>query len=492
MKGEEGMKKMEWKKKIAIVLVLIISCSTNVVSALAGESFNNEVPYRTYTYDKWGNATPTPNGYLPHKSIRGTAIGVGDFLEPQDLFYSEARSEIYIVDTGNKRIIVTDKDFQLIKVIEELSWEGSPYQFIRPTGIYVTDEGIMYIADQDLKEILISDQDGNVLNKFGRPVSNLIDDSFDYKPNKVAVDDFGKIYVQASGVYQGLMYLKSDGTFVKFFGANKVEMTMKRVMQKIWKTILSDKASSNMQSFNPIEYGNVFMAGDGFIYTTAAASENNNKLIAKLNPLGVDIIPFNKTVWYQSATFTDVTVDEEETLTVVDAKTGRVYQSDKNGQLMFAFGGIGEQLGLFKRPTSIIEIDDKLYVLDSEKKDITEFVLTGFGETVRQAISLYNMGLYQESIKPWEDVIRLNANFLLAYTGVGKAYYQLEEFETAMNYYKLANDRANYSTAFKEHSLEVMRSNFGLIIASIIILSVGYKVGQYLWKRHKNKKGGRT
>ena len=483
---------MEWKRKIAMMLLIVIACSGNVVHAFAAEDINNEVPYRTYTYNKWGNATPTPNGYLPQKSILGTSIGVGDFLEPQDMFYCSARQEIYIVDTGNKRIIVTDKEFQLIKVIEELIWEGNPYPLQKPTGIFVTEEGTIYITDQDNKEILICNQDGILLNKYGKPVSNLIEEDFVYKPSKIVVDDFGKIYVQSFGVYQGLIYLKPDGTFVKFFGANKVEMTMKRVIQKLWKTILSDKASSNMQSFNPIEYGNVFIAADGFIYATAAASENNSKLIAKLNPLGVDIIPFSRTVWYSNASFADISVDEEGTITVVDAKTGRIYQCDKNGQLMFAFGGIGEQLGLFKMPTSIIEVEDKLYVLDSEKKDITQFGLTGFGEKVRSAISLYNRGLYEESIKPWEDVIRLNANFLLAYTGVGKAYYQLEEFETAMKYYKLANDRGNYSIAFKEHSLEVMRSNFGLILAAIIILSVIYKGSMHFLKKRRNRKGERV
>lgn len=477
---------MGWKKIIMILLAAALVITGPAARVFAADGSDKEVPYQTYTYDKWGNATPAPNGYLPEKSIHGGNLGVGDFLDPQDLFYCKARHEIYIADSGNMRIIVTDENFGLIKVLSELEWNNSPYQLKKPTGVFVKDDGTIYIADQGNAEIIVCNQDGIIREKYGKPESTLLDQSLEYKPNKIVVDKFGKIYVQSVGVYQGLIYLRPDGTFVKYFGANKVEMTMKRIVMKFWKTVLSDKASANMQSFNPIEYGNLFFDSQGFIYATAAASENNSKLLVKLNPLGVDINRLGNPVWYSKATFADVTVDEEGIITVVDAKTGRIYQCDKNGQLMFAFGGIGEQLGLFKIPSSIIEVSDKLYVLDSDKRSITQFGLTNFGDKVRTAISLYNNGLYQDSIKPWQDVIRLNANYLLAYTGVGKAYYQLEDYKTSMEYYKLANDRANYSTAYKEYSLIVMRSNFGKILVIIIAVAALYKsLTYYLKKRRK-------
>jgi tetratricopeptide (TPR) repeat protein len=483
---------MGWKRIIIILLACTLTLTGPAAHVFAAEGGNQEVPYQTYTYDKWGNATPAPNGYLPEKSIRGTDMGIGELLDPQDMFYSEIRKEIYIADTGNMRIIVTDEKFQLKKIMSELVYEGSVYPLKRPTGIFVTEDGIIYIADQDNAEIIICNQDGVIQQKFGKPVSNLIDEEFDYKPNKVVVDDYGKIYVQSAGVYQGLIYLKPDGTFVKFFGANTVEMTMKRIMMKLWKTILSDEASSKMQSFNPIEYSNIIIAEEGFIYATAAASENNSKLIVKLNPLGVDINNLGRPIWYSNSTFADITVNENGIITVVDFKTGRIYQSDKNGQLMFAFGGIGEQLGLFKIPTAILEVENRLFVLDSEKKCITQFGLTNFGDKVRTAISLYNNGLYKDSIRPWEDVIQLNANYLLAYTGVGKAYYQLEEFGTAMKYYKLANDRGNYSTAYKQYSLSVARNNFGAILGAVLLLTIGSKVGRHYWKKRRKVRGGQS
>jgi len=477
---------MIWKRLLIGILAIGLAFLSPAARVSASGS---EVPYQTYTYDKWGNATPSPNGYIPEKAIRGTGMGTSDFSDPQDLFYCEGRHEIYIVDTGNQRILVTDEEFNLIRIFDELSWQGKAYQMQKPSGIYVTDEGTMYIADQGNAELIICNQDGVILKRYDKPESNLIDQTQEYKPNKVVVDENGKIFIQGVGVYQGLIYLKPDGSFVKYFGPNKVEMTFKRIIMKMWKTILSDKASKNMQSFNPIEYGNIFMAKNGFIYATAAASENNSKLIVQLNPIGVDVDRLKKPVWYENATFADITVDDEGIITVVDGKTGRIYQCDKNGQLMFAFGGIGEQLGLFKIPTSIIEVGDKLYVLDSEKRNITCFKLTSFGEKVRTAISLYNMGLYEESIKPWEEVTRQNANYLLAYTGMGKAYYQLGKYELAMKNYRLANDRSNYSTAYKEYSLQVMRSNFGLVIAGIALACLVYRILKFVVKKHGIRKG---
>lgn len=482
---------MRWKKAILILFITVTGFRGLLAGVPVAKAAEKEVPYQTYTYDKWGNATPAPNGYLPEKSIYGSSIGVGDFLEPQDMFYCSVRQEIYIADSGNMRIIVTDENFNLIKEISELEWEGKPYPLQKPTGIFVKNDGTIYIADQTAGEVIICNQDGVILNKFAKPDSNLIDANLEYKPNKVIVDETDKIYVQSLGVFQGLIYLKPDGTFVKYFGANKVEMTMKRVMLKFWKTILSDKASANMQSFNPIEYGNIFMAADGFIYATAAASQDNSKLIVKLNPLGVDINRLARPIWYSNATFTDITVDEEGIITVMDARTGRIYQSDKNGMLMFAFGGIGEQLGLFKMPSSIIEVKDKLYILDSEKRSITRFGLTSFGDKVRTAISLYNHGLYQDSIEPWQEVIRSNANYLLAYTGVGKAYYQLTEYKTSMDYYKLANDRAGYSTAYKEYVLLVMRNNFAKSIVIVIIVYALYRFGRLMLKRRQKAREGK-
>lgn len=449
-------------KILVLLLCVALACQTMILPAQA----SSEVPYQTYTFDKWGNTTPAPNGYIPTRSIGGAQLGCGNFSDAMDLFYCEELGEIYVVDSGNARIVVLSEDMTLLRQITSLQGsDGSEYTFVSPQGVFVRSDGTMYVADSGRKEVVAATNQGQLLSVLPTPQSNLLPDNFNYQPTKVVVDSHDRTYILSQGIYQGLIYLDSDGSFIKFFGANEVEMTLRRQVQKIWKTLLTDQAAATMQSFNPIEYGNIFMAADEYIYATAAGSENGSKLITKLNPLGIDCLPFKMSG--TDALFSDVTVDTNGIITVLNTSNGTIRQMNEMGSLMFAFGGIGNQVGLFQRAVSIIEVNDKLYVLDADKDTITEFTLTEFGRLVRNAIQLYDAGLYQQSIEPWKEVIRHNSNYLLAYTGLGKAYYQLKDYDTAMYYYRLANDRANYSLAFREASLNHMRESFGTIVLSI-------------------------
>lgn len=460
------------KRLIPLLLIILM-----VILPVTASASDDQAPYETYTLDKWGNATPAPHGYLPTRSLGGEMLGCGSFSNASDMFYSEALGRIFICDSGNARIVILNEDLQVDRVLTEFTYpDGTVYTLSNPQGVYALDDGTLYVCDMDNKDVLVCDMEGNISQIVPEPKSNLLPEDFNYQPSKVVCDDAGRIYVLSKGVYQGLIYLDTDGTFIKFFGSNRVEMTLQRQLLKIWKSILSDEAAATLQSFNPVEYGNIFYTDDGYIYATAAGSENGSALLARLNPLGIDTLPYN---FGGSILFTDVTVDERGITTLLDTNYGEIYQMNEMGQTMFIFGGIGDQVGLFQRPVSLIEVNDKLYVLDADKNTITEFVLTQFGQLVQDAIDLYDEGLYQESIEPWEEVIAHNSNYLLAYTGLGQAYYQLQDYDTAMYYFRLANDRGNYSTAFKESSLDAMRNNFGILVLAVVLVLVAISV----WRR---------
>ena len=459
------------KKLTVLLLTLVMVLGLLPVTASASA----EVPYQTYTFDKWSNTTPSPTGYLPTRSIGGAQLGCGNFSDAMDMFYSEELQELYVVDSGNARIIVLSKDLELKK---ELYGFGET-AFQNPQGIFVQADGTMYVADMAAKQVVVGDRNGSLLKILPTPESNLLPDNFNYLPTKVVVDTHGRVYILSQGIYQGLIYLDTDGSFIKFFGPNEVEMTFRRQTLKVWKAILPDKAAATMQSFNPIEYGNIFMGQDEYIYATAAGSENGSKLITKLNPLGIDCLPFKMNG--SDVLYSDVTVDSTGVMTVLNTAGGTIRQMNESGSLMFAFGGIGDQVGLFQRAVSIVQVGDDLYVLDADKDTITEFRLTDFGTLVRDAIALYDAGLYQESIEPWLEVIRHNSNYLLAYTGLGKAYYQLKDYDTAMYYFRLANDRSNYSLAFREASLLKVRGSFGTIVLSVAGLVAAVFILRWVW-----------
>ena len=459
-------------KKVTILL-LTLALVLGILPITASAS--SEVPYQTYTFDKWGNTTPSPNGYLPTRSIGGAQLGCGNFSDAMDMFYSEELQELYVVDSGNARIIVLSDTLELKKELYGFGEEA----FQNPQGIFVQADGTMYVADMAAKQVLVGDRNGDLVKILPTPESNLLPDNFNYLPSKVVVDTHGRVYILSQGIYQGLIYLDTDGSFIKFFGPNEVEMTFRRQTLKIWKAILPDKAAATMQSFNPIEYGNIFMGQDEFIYATAAGSENGARLITKLNPLGIDCLPFKMSS--SESLFSDVTVDKNGVMTVLNTAGGTIRQMNESGSLMFAFGGIGDQVGLFQRAVSIVQVGDDLYVLDADKDTITEFKLTDFGTLVRDAIALYDAGLYQESIEPWLEVIRHNSNYLLAYTGLGKAYYQLKDYDTAMYYFRLANDRSNYSLAFREASLLKVRGSFGTIVLGTAGLIAAIFILRWVW-----------
>jgi tetratricopeptide (TPR) repeat protein len=458
-----------------------------------------ETPYNTYNVDRWGNAVPSPNGYLPVRAVTG-------FDDPQDLFYDEPRGEIYIASGGI--ISVLNGNCEVLRRLE-FTLDGTIYTLQKPTGIYVSPGGTIYICDFDGGAVIKADLDGVIEEIFYEPKSELIARTGNYRPNKIVVDSYGRMYVQVFGVFEGIYCLSKDGAFINFFGANRVQMTFRRYAIQMWNRLKTKEQRRNSQNFVPIEYSNLFIDDANFIYASVTTTTdvmlssgirdiaqdiyraNASELVRKLNPLGVNVLPKTEMNWFQDAAFSSLTVDRDGVMTMVDTVLGVIYQCDKNGKLMFAFGGLGGQLGLFQRPVSVIGVGDALWVLDNSKRNITIFELTEFGREVHYAMKLYNEGKYNENIGHWENVIRTDINYLLAYVGLGKAYYQIEDYKQSMYYFKLAGDRQGYSDAFSEQSLIYMRSHFKWFVLAVLFLAAFFIARKALPRRFTKKDGGK-
>jgi tetratricopeptide (TPR) repeat protein len=139
---------------------------------------------------------------------------------------------------------------------------------------------------------------------------------------------------------------------------------------------------------------------------------------------------------------------------------------------MFVFGGLSDQKGTFKNPTSLVNFNGKILVLDAEKNNITVFGLTAFGEEVQKANTLYQNGFYMDALDPWKEVLKHDSNYLLAYVGLGKAYYQMQDYKQAMYYFKLGYDKTGYSDSFKAYSTEYMRQNFDVVLLVLVLMIV--------------------
>ena len=69
-------------------------------------------------------------------------------------------------------------------------------------------------------------------------------------------------------------------------------------------------------------------------------------------------------------------------------------------------------------------------------------------------------------------MLELNSNFDLAYTGIGNAYFMQGNYAEAMRNFKLANDRPNYSEAFRFYRKQVLEDYFGWLMAAVVIIVI--------------------
>src|SRR5690606_2718772 len=242
------------------------------------------------------------------------------------------------------------------------------------------------------------------------PQSEVIKQDFDFKPVRVVVDKAQRIYVMASGVFDGFMEFNADGEFTTFIGANRVQVNP---IEYLWKQLATKEQRSQMVQFIPTEFTNLDINEQGFIYATNGDSFGDT--IKKLNAQGNDILrregyfnPRGDENYYVDdgpSRLIDIDVWHSEIYSVLDSKRGRVFTYNGDGHLMYIFGGLGNLRGEFVNPIAIERLGNDFLVLDRALGEITVFEPTVYGTTLNEAVKAYYNGeeedayhLYQETI----------------------------------------------------------------------------------------------
>ncbi len=475
------------RRFLAAVFAGVLTLAIMIPAALALP----EESYFSYTYNEWGDSALAPAGYSPSSVLYGQDMGTGPLKAPRDLFVDGETGELYIMDSGNNRLVVVDAGYDFLREYTAFSLGGETLTLNNPGGLFVSRERLLYICDTGNKRVLVSDLSGQVQKILGLPETDLIDPGLLYQPEKIVVDSAGRLYVQAVGVFSGLICMDENGGFVQFFGANRVEMTAAMMVDYLWKQLLSREQRSRMASFIPIEYSNLYIDADDFIYAASVHSSSSRGEIKKLNALGVNVLHIDPFASYAYAKddygdhpvayidnnpvdsmFADITVNEAGIISALDAKRGRVFQYDSESNLVTVFGGMGQQAGTFQAPSALVEMGDSLVVLDSKKNSLTVFDITDFGRLLHSAIGLYNAGYYLEAMTPWQAVLERCANYNLAYIGLGKANLRLARYPEAMENFRLGYDKKGYSDALSEMVIEFGRNNLGWILLGIALAYV--------------------
>ncbi|MBE5842765.1 MAG: hypothetical protein E7302_01140 [Butyrivibrio sp.] len=492
---------MQTMKKIvrgaAAVLAGLFVITATPLTALAGE-----YGY-TYNYDYWGDVQESPDFYTVCKVFTGADLGLETNLNSPEGIFTYGNL-IYLCDSGNNRILELKRDssekLELVRIIDSFEGDCDVKTFANPTDVAVSEEGDFYIADQGNARVLKLDKDLQYVRSFIKPDDNTLDPNLVFQPKKLAIDTAGRVYCIATGINKGLIKYEADGTFSGFVGATKVKFDW---TDYIWKKFASQEQRAKMESFVPTEYENIFMDYEGFIYATMALNEekasDTDCAVRKLNLMGNDIL-VNNGEWgvlgdlywgsgggYEGPSiFTDVTVMENDIYVCLDRNRGRCFGYDDQGNMVFGFGGNGNMNGYFRRPTAIDRMGHDLYIVDALDNSITVLVPTEFGQLVYDAIEQFDQGQYNESGESWENVLKQNGNYDLAYIGIGRSLLRQKRYKEAMEYFELKYDGENYSKAYKQYRKVWVEDHIVIIVIVILALFlVPFGIGKVKRIRHE-------
>jgi hypothetical protein len=292
------------------------------------------------------------------------------------------------------------------------------------------------------------------------------------------------------------MVFDQDGAFAGFFGTINVQVTL---WQRFWRAIATKAERANTRLFVPTEFTGLDVDPTGFVYASNMDPEGT-KAVRRLNPKGEDVAlqgPQRNTggdlaegtgTYAGVSRIVDVVYQGKGIYSLLDSQRGRVFTYDREGNLLYIFGGLGVQAGAFRTPSAIECVSGKILVLDLVRNEIIIFQPTAYGALINEAVGLRFDGDETLAVEKWKAVLRLNENLELANAGIGKAYLTAGDNLQAMRYLKLGMNQTYYSIAFKRYRNEILKRNLGGILTAGTVLLLGLFVVTRLRRRGKSGK----
>ncbi|HWT74971.1 MAG TPA: hypothetical protein VN258_09675 [Mobilitalea sp.] len=488
------------KKKILLVLLILVFASTPTLALAAADG--KSYAFDGYTYDWWWNAVDSPAAFQVDKVINEDNMG-GTKVQGMNDVCTSKDGRIFLVDTLESRVDIVDQDGNFIKslkvirdsndkiVIDET---GAQLVLNAPEGVFFQEKNNeLYIADTGAGRIIVLDGTNYTMKRvIGKP-DNMAGVS-EFKPSKVVVDSADRIYVVVQSSYEGIIELNPDGTFSRYFGVNSPTINF---VDYFWKSISTNKQKAQMTKTFAPAFNNVALDSDGFVYavTYDAAAEH---MVFRLNSGGKNVLREEGNTWVigdihrmnktDQSQFVDIAVTDYGTYAVIDKFKGRIFLYDFDGDLLNAFGSSGDTKGSFQMPSGIAWIGNNLVVTDSTLKCAYILKPTDFGAAALQASEKYYYGQWDDALAQFQNILKMNANYEIAYIGIGKNYLMKDEYKKAMYYFKLGNNRTFYSKAYNGYRAEVLQKHFG-IIAAIFLIFITLIVFSEV--RYHKKEGGR-
>ncbi len=474
---------------LALIMTVFMLASINTAYAV-DDAYPSTY---TYNYDYWSDIRESPDAYRVTDVLYSGSLGLDVALrKPQSLFVRN--NDLYVVDSGNNRILQLRKDGSSFSLVREITTiQGCEVTtFNNPNDVFVDVEDNIYVADTNNGRVVMVDKDLNFIKDFTKPTDATFDQSLSFLPNKLVVDVSGRVFLLATNVNKGLAKFEADGSFTGFVGANKVTYN---IAEYIWKNYFMTKEQREQQaSFVPTEYHNIYIDPESFIYATNTIFDEYDLLwdaaqpIRRLNGIGNDILikndrypPIGDIYWVEGSVtlgpskLYDITVMDNDIYVALDHTRGRLFGYDKQGVMLWAFGTTGSSEGTFRSAVSLEHMGRDLIVLDELSGAITIFTPTEYGNLIYDANEAYLKGDYDGSALLWEEVLKHNANYNLAFIGIGRALMRQENYKEALEYFEMANDRENYGRAFRFYRAEWVEENIAWLViglAAVLLIPV--------------------
>lgn len=473
------------KKYISAFLVLLVFGMLFVPTAVQAAG----PPYTTYTYDRDGDLVNSPAAYEFGAEYSGKSLGVGDFSGATDIFVDK-NMHVYIVDTGNDRLVVLDENMKVLKNMSNFWNPEKDYPPIdgidglkSPGSVFVTDSGEIYVADTDNNRLVVFDQEFHYVREVAAPQSALLGEDYVYKPISVVLDTVGRIYVMSRNENQRILTLSPEGEFIGYYGAQNVKRTFLDWFGTLFQT---KEQKSRSMKYIPRTYNSMAIDDKNFIWLTSnsianwdrysylESKDSKNAVVKRLNPSGNDVLVRNDVfapggdITNPPSSIVDVAVKSNGIYSLLDDSFNHIFTYDTSGRLLYAFGGVGMQDGVMTLASALTYFGDDLLVIDKEDNVIVRYKRTEYGELLEKAIMADIDRDFDASRMYWEEVLHRNQNLEIAYRALGNNYMRNGDYKTAMEYFKYAGDKDGYSTAFRYVRTDYVKGHFFLVIFVII------------------------
>lgn len=494
------MKKRNLKCLGTLLAAVLLFPMTAQASAADGSS----VVYDGYTYGYYGDAKESPAAFVLERTVTAENLN-GTKLSSVDDVDTSRDGRIFMIDSLESRMNILDSDgnyLHSVKLLRNsegkiaLDEGGNQIMLTNPEGVWVHEqEQEIYIADTGAQRIVVLNLEDYSLKRIIKRPENLSGDA-QFKPSKITVDLANRIYVVVQSSYEGILELTAEGDFSGYYGVN---VPMFSFMDYFWKSLSSDEQKAQMTKTYAPAFNNITLDGEGFVmavtYDTSAVDK-----VFRLNSKGENVLREQENIsvigdiWSMhsddlGSQFVDIAVTDYGTYALLDKSKGRVFLYDFDGQILNVFGSMGNLKGEYKNPVSIAWLGDKLVTADKTLKCLYILAPTAFGQAVLDGNESYYFGRWDEALVSFEKAVALNANYEVAYNGIGKNYLMKDDYETAMYYFKLGNNREFYSKAYNGYRGKWLEEHFGIVMTLLLVV-----VGAVIWSEvryHKSQGKGK-